>query len=248
MEEGKSIWVAPYIAFRTVLDLIERMAVNGAPPQIDRSYLHTYSGGYRSQVIAALTSLGLLNENTNVQQPLLDLVAADEAKRKVLMGELVNTFYGEAVELAKIKATTKQLEDLFAEKYGLSGNTKAKGIAFYLNASKWAGVTVSPNFRTPTTTPSSKKRRTTAQAPPVQQPSAPSPPPAQREPTYEVDLRSGGGSVRLSVQVDLFALSEEDRAFVFGLVDWVRKYQSQTGDEDPVSHPDTQSMDEGGDP
>lgn len=44
--------------------------------------------------------------------------------------------------------------------------------------------------------------------------------------SYPVRLRSGG-DVTLSMTIDLFDLSEEDRAFVFDLVDRVRGYAQQ---------------------
>src|SRR2546428_665337 len=53
----------PYISFRTLLNLVERMADEGIPRRIDRSYLGGLSGAYQTQVMAALRSLGLMTDD-----------------------------------------------------------------------------------------------------------------------------------------------------------------------------------------
>ena len=42
---GEKVPPPPYISFRTILNLIERMADEEIPPRIDRSYLRSLSGG-----------------------------------------------------------------------------------------------------------------------------------------------------------------------------------------------------------
>ena len=46
--------IPPYIAFKTLLDVIERMEREGPPTRVDPTYLESYAGGYRPTVIANL--------------------------------------------------------------------------------------------------------------------------------------------------------------------------------------------------
>src|SRR6266550_5425205 len=162
MADKETKWVPPYVAFPTLTSLIDRMKQEGgAPPRIDRSYLRSFSGGYQSQVIAALKSLSLVDENTNVSAELTALVDGDRDSRGQIIGDIVRRLYPEPVRLGSIKATQGQLEDAFRE-YGLSGDTLRKAIAFYLGAAKYANVPVSSNFRVPSVAPGDARKGTRA--------------------------------------------------------------------------------------
>ena len=143
-------WVPPYISFTTLTGLLDRMhGEGGAPPQIDRSYLVSFSGGYQAQVIAALKSLGLIIDNGAVADALTQLVEAPDRKtREPIIADLVRQFYPEPVRLGGIKATQGQLEAAFRD-YGITGDTLRKAIAFYLAAAKYSQVQLSANFRVP---------------------------------------------------------------------------------------------------
>jgi hypothetical protein len=95
-----------------------------------------------------LRSLGLIEEDGTVKQPLVDLVAARGDERRALMRSVLNARYPEAVALGQTNATTGQLLEVFRD-YGAQGDTARKGIAFYLAAAEYAGVQLSPNFKTP---------------------------------------------------------------------------------------------------
>jgi len=56
-------------------------------------------------------------------------------------------------------------------------------------------------------------------------------PVADRRDTHSVAL-SGGGTVILTVSVDLFSLGKDDREFVFELIDQPQKYESEHLSED----------------
>jgi hypothetical protein len=139
-------WKPPYISFRTLLNLIERMADNGTPPRIDRTFL-SGSEGAKTQVIAALKALGFLDVDGNVTPLLVEAVKNPDG-RKALIRQLLEQHFPEPVRLGTINATQGQLQDAFKE-YGISGDTMRKAIAFYLRAAEFAGVPVSPNFKTP---------------------------------------------------------------------------------------------------
>jgi len=139
----------PYISFRTLLNLVERMADEGIPPRIDRSYLSGLSGGYQTQVMAALRGLGLITDDGAVQPRLVDLVNRP-AERPAVLATILQERYPEAVRLGEIKATQGQLEEAFRP-YGITGATLRKAVAFYLHAATYAGIQVSPFFKTPST-------------------------------------------------------------------------------------------------
>jgi len=153
-DQAKAKWVPPYIAFPTLTGLIERMQGEGGPPsRMDRSYLDKFSGGYQSQVLAALKSLDLMGPSGEVQPTLTGLVdAADADARKAMIAEMLRGHYAKPVSLGSTKATQGQLEEAFRE-YGITGDTLRKAIAFYLAAAKYGGIPVSTNFKVPSVAP-----------------------------------------------------------------------------------------------
>lgn len=160
MTEPKTkAWVPPYISFTTLVGLLDRMKEEGgAPPQIDPSYLDTFSGGYRSTVIASLKSLGLINDKGEVLALLTDLVEApDRNARETIIANLLRQLYPEPVRLGGIKATQGQLLDAFRET-GIGGDTLRKAIAFYLGAANYAKIPVSSNFKVPSVAPADGKK------------------------------------------------------------------------------------------
>ncbi len=184
----------PYISFRTLLNLIERMATEGVPPRIDRSYLTGLSGGYQTQVMAALRSLGLTSDGGAVTQRLLDLADYPD-KRKELMGQIIRERYPEAWALGQENATQAQLEETFKPS-GITGATLRKAVAFYLHAANYADIPLSPFFKTPSATdtraaPRRRRARTTtpAQAPPPPAPPAETTPEALRRRYIEMLLK-----------------------------------------------------------
>jgi hypothetical protein len=149
-------WTPPYVSFRTILNLLTRMADNGIPPQIDRSFLSGSEGG-KTQVITALRSLGLVEQDGRVTELLIDLVQKPQ-ERPALIAGLLREFFPKPVDLGLVNATQRQLEDAFAE-YGIRGDTMRKAIAFYLRAAEYADVPLSPNFRTPSITATGTRPR-----------------------------------------------------------------------------------------
>ena len=154
MDDLKPKWVPPYIAFPTLTGLIERMQGEGGPPsRMDRSYLDKFSGGYQTQVLAALKSLDLMGPNGEVRPVLTALVEAPDADgRKPIYADLIRRLYPKPVSLGTTKATQGQLVEAFKE-YGITGDTLRKAIAFYLAAAKYAAIPVSTNFKVPSVTP-----------------------------------------------------------------------------------------------
>jgi hypothetical protein len=222
---NSSTFVPPYIAFRTLMDLVKRMAEEEPPSRIDKSYLHNYSGGYQTQVLAALTSLGLVDPAGTLSPELLALVAADEQGRKVKIGELVRTRYAPILAIGT-SATQQMMIDAFTEMAPkVTGDTRRKAIAFFLSASNFAGIPVSRHWRTPRVPPSGKPRKVRDVLDDAidedEEVAQDTPTPNMKE----LSLRSGG-VVTLGLSVDLFSLTGVDRAFVFELIDKMTDYEN----------------------
>lgn len=140
----------PYISFKTVTNLLDRLKDEGMPPQLDRSLLGG-SEGYKTQVLAALKVLGFIGPNGELLTTLRDLVNADPEGRREGMKTVIERLYPEPVRLGTINATQHQLEEAFRQ-YGIGGDTLRKSVAFYLKAAEFAGIPVSQHFRTPKVT------------------------------------------------------------------------------------------------
>jgi hypothetical protein len=154
-------WIPPYIAWRTILNLVERLETN-MPPQIDKSFLKG-SNQSNAQTMKALKALELIEEDGTVTPSLIRLVEAG-AERPAAVRALIEKFYPEPVGLASINATQAQLDKAF-EDYGVSGSTLRKAVSFYLKAAAYARVPLSPNFKTPTKTAPTARRRRARSAP-----------------------------------------------------------------------------------
>ncbi|MBA4159332.1 MAG: hypothetical protein H0X65_17935 [Gemmatimonadetes bacterium] len=146
--DARDRWSPPYISFTNVMHLLDRLE-NNLPPRIDRSFL-TGSNAVNTMTLAALRALDLIDAEGHPQEGLIALATRPD-ERKELLADLLRRFYPEPVELGSINATQSQLEEAFG-RWGISGDTRRKAIAFYLKAADFAGVPISANFRTPSVT------------------------------------------------------------------------------------------------
>jgi hypothetical protein len=145
--DKKPLAAPPYISFKTFINLLERLQQTRLPPRIDRSYLTGLSGGYQTQVIAALRWLDLIGEEGDVTGSLTALAQSPDARPR-LIGELLRSHYPAVFALSSQNGTQGQLEEQFRN-YGISGSTLRSAIAFFLNASRYAEIPVSPHFKVP---------------------------------------------------------------------------------------------------
>jgi hypothetical protein len=147
----------PYIAFKTLIDVIERMERESPPTRVDPTYLDTYAGGYRPTVIGNLQTLGLLTKAGEPTSVLLDLVEADEATRKTLIAQLIRTSYPDVLALPS-NSTQGQFLEIFTAR-GAQGDTRRKAVSFFLKASAYAGIQTGTHWKTPPASTSSSTRR-----------------------------------------------------------------------------------------
>jgi hypothetical protein len=163
----------PYMAWTSLENTLERMSVESVPSRIDRSYLASWSGSAQAQFLKATRYLDLLDEYGRPTELLKQLVAEPDSRPR-LIGELIEQKYPEARALGAT-ATHQELEEVFRGYDGISGGTVAKAISFYLSASRYAGLSLSPFFRSarPGVTGTKAPRRTARKRATVKPPADP---------------------------------------------------------------------------
>lgn len=233
MEDESSRATPPYAAWTTTRNLLERMQNEGVPARIDRTYLQGMSGGTQNHVMAALRSLGLIDDEGAPLDRLRDIVDKPE-QRPSIMAQLLRERFPDLVAL-DANATRGQLDEVLAG-YGLSGATARKSASFFVQAAEYADLEISPHIkakRRPSTTgtssrkTASRKRKTasgTDSAPP--------------DTNSETLTLVSGGVVTMAVSVNLFELDKEDRDFVLDLIDKIKGYkrvgQASTNSDGPT--------------
>lgn len=141
-EETKKL-SPPYLPYKTLRNFLESMKV-AMPARIDRSVMRSMSGAMQSQLILALKYLHLISLDAGVPtEKLTKLVHSEGAERQRILKEILISSYSflfkEGFNLED--ATPLQLQERFAQS-GVSGNTMRKCIAFFMRATKDAGITL----------------------------------------------------------------------------------------------------------
>ena len=227
----------PYASYVTFQALLERLRTEGIPLRFDRSVWESkYKASTGAQLAASLRFLGLL-DGDKPQVDLEELVQSTGDERKRLLSEMLKRSYAQIQFDHLSRATPGMIEDWF-QGYGLDGSTKRKAKAFFVNACKDADIPLSASIKKMARNKpprnsgvgSVKNRRrarvVVRNAEVKDVPSVPAKPDRiedGRQQMSQVELISGG-SVTLSIDVDLFRLSKEDREFVLSLVDSMRSY------------------------
>lgn len=230
-DEGKP-GAPPYISFLQFINLLQWLGQEGVPHRIDRSFWsRKYSGSMGPQMLSGLRFLGLLKGDQ--PQPMLErLVEAKGEDQKAILLDVLKVAYGEVRFDLLAKATPGMVTEWLG-KYSGEGDTKRKVESFFINALKYVDYPLAPALKKMARNRAAKG--TTQRNPakpkvlrkPGDKPDDNPNPPGKSAPVNarKVGLASGG-EVTLSVDVDLFALSEQDRAFVMRLVDEIRKYET----------------------
>jgi len=240
-EKGQKAQAPPYVAFRTLWNFLDRLGEVGTPPRIDRSvWGDNLSGAYGSQLMAALRFLKLVDEGNNAYGD-LKLIAEDREMRRSFLQNRLLEVYGPALSgLDLSQATMAQLEERFRDHYSVAGATFTKAIAFFIHAAQTTGIALSPYIersvrkRTVTGKP---KRKVRPPKTPISRgstpPSVPPPPPPQGDAQERIVTLRSGGTVHISLSVNPFKLSAQDRQFVFELIDLIQHYESsESGGDD----------------
>jgi hypothetical protein len=136
----------PYISYRTFHNFLEGLQQR-MPARIDRSYWgDILSGSTGTQLMAALRFLDLVDETGRPTDRLKPLVTSRGEQRNNILREIALTSFDFVLEgeLDPQNATYSQLEEIFSEKYQLTGQLSRKCLKFFIELSNNAGITLSP--------------------------------------------------------------------------------------------------------
>jgi hypothetical protein len=136
----------PYLPFKTFWSFVEELRSKPLPPEIDRSLLRTKSGTDQANLISAFKAFGLISETQAVEANLRQLISADESGAKSILQGLLRSRYPRQFELSEQNGTEKALNDSFEEDFGVTADTRRKAVTFFLQASRFAGIKLSPHF------------------------------------------------------------------------------------------------------
>lgn len=223
----------PYIAFKTLVDIVERMEREEPPTRVDPTYLDSYAGGYRPTVISNLQTLGLLKKTGEPTETLLALVIADEAERKNLIAQLLKTQYSDVFVLGT-NSTQGQFLEVFSHR-GAQGDTRRKAVSFFLKGCTYADLATGTHWKTPPASTSGTKRKATPRRDALEGEKDRADEQKDVQPRGEdvatVRLRSGG-TLTLALDGNSLVMPKDDRNFVFSIVDLMQEYE-QRADNSP---------------
>lgn len=229
MTEKSEAPAAVYVSWVTFKTAIEQLA-QAIPNRIDRSVFQSLSGGVQAQLLAGFKFLGLIADDLKPTPALIELAVPDEALRKKALETILRSRYSELFALELTKTTPAQLAERMAQKYSVGGDTKEKAIRFFLAAITYLDIPISKLFKIPKARSNGGSTRRQRSVVSRQKLTSETPfpaSPATGGPARTVSLR-GGGTLTVSATLDLFALTPEDRDFVFRLIDQLSAYESSS--------------------
>ena len=239
MESEKKV-SAPYLPFQTFLTALDHIkSIGGVPNQLDFGVFPSLNHQAKSQVLSAFKFLELIDDEGYPKGDTLSQLALQPDNRKTILHGLIKQHYPDIVALDLEKITPTQLDNALGNsRYNISGETKKKAKTFLIKAAQFADFKVSVlltkitrNRRKGAGKQATTGGGKTSQAEANGNGDTPAEPIIQRtQPTRgsekTVQLKSGAGSVTLSIDVDLLELEPgEERDFVLKLRDMFRAYE-----------------------
>jgi antitoxin component of MazEF toxin-antitoxin module len=236
--------VPPYLPFKTFISSLDSLS-QGVPPRIDRTLWRSQSGVTQGLIMNAYRFFGLVEDEPSAHDKSteeLDQLAKHNEKRPETLRGLIEAQYWEVLgEHDLTKMTMKMLEDAFEKAFSVGGGTKQKAITFFLKAAKFSDMPLSPYL-------TSQLRATRKKRGPRQRPQDnDTGQPTQKLPaavlptatTHMISLESGG-TLTVSITANPFKMPQQDRDFVFSLIDKLQKYE----DEHPSGEEEEEEIDE----
>ena len=233
MEPSKR--VPPYLPFKTFLSSLDVLS-HGVPPKLDRTR-GGIVGVTQGLVVNAYRFFGLVDDEPDASDSStdhLDKMAKHPDKRPEVLRFLIEECQYDQI-LAKhdlTKMTLKMLEDAFDREFSVSGGTKQKAITFFLKAARFADMPLSP-YLVSLLRATRKKRgphqRGQANRSSEQPHVASNPAQHGAASTHIVRLISGG-TLTVSITANPFKMPQEDRQFVFLIVDQLQKSENEPKD------------------
>lgn len=238
--ENERKYPAAYLPLSTLMTAFDHLKAISIPNKIESRTFPSMSSQSTSQLLSALKFFDLI-EDDGTPKPLLHDLVQKPDERKALVRQLIETHYSDIVEKDFAKITVTELDTALASKrYNVQGDTRKKAKTFLLKAAQFAGFTVHPLLTKVTRT---RSRGATRRASPLINGTGASggtdagttPDPLANDDSQGSDktiqLRRGG-SLSLSLSVNLWELKGEDRKFVFELIDKIDAYEEASAGSD----------------
>jgi hypothetical protein len=222
---------AAYLPYSTLITGLDHLKTVSIPNRIEGGTFPAMSSQSASQMLSALRFFKLIDAN-GIPQPGLTPLVNNQAERPELLKALIEEHYADIVKLDLSKMTPSQLDEAFDnDHYNVSGETKKKAKTFLLKAAKAAGFKVHPLLVKITRNRKSawkKSNSTTVKFTPIDynnlDKDKKTPPPTNG--TQKTIQLSSGGSLTLSVDLNVLELKGEDRKFVFELIDQIDAFET----------------------
>ena len=132
----------PYVSYRTFRNFLELLK-EGLPARIDRSvWGPRYSGTTGQQLMTALKSLLLINENGTPTEKLENLVNSNGTQRQLQIKNILEDKYSEIFQIDLIRATRSQFNEIFRS-VGINEGMLNKCQLFFIQACQDAGIELS---------------------------------------------------------------------------------------------------------
>jgi hypothetical protein len=237
MATDEAVGTAVYVPWRTMTNTWDALAAH-MPNRIDKSAFPGQSGAVQTQLLIAFRFLGLIDADGKPTPALHAVAVADETARKAALKKILESRYADLFALNLMKTTPAEFAEQMTKSYNVSGDTRIKATRFFLAATAYLGIPVSPLLlRDKTkaggaaTKSGQRKRRVkrTDEDPEDDLDDLDDDPPSAGE-SRSVTLKSGG-TLTLSASTKFMALSSADRNFVFGLIDKLEEYEKENPTE-----------------
>jgi len=221
---------AAYLPYSTLITGLDHLKAVSIPNRIENQTFPSMSSQSQSQMLSALRFFKLIDAN-GIPQPALTPLVNNQTERQGLLKALIEEHYPDIVKLDLSKMTPSQLDEAFDnEHYNVSGETKKKAKTFLLKAAQAAGFKVHPLLVKITRNRKSggkKSASTITKYTPIDynNPDGSKPKPPEKNGTHKTIQLHKGGSITLSVDVNLLELKGDDRTFVFELIDKLTEYE-----------------------
>jgi hypothetical protein len=221
---------APYLPFRTFINSLDTFS-HGLPTILDRTIWRSQAGVTQGLIMNAYRFLGLVDEYDSPTNE-LEIMVRQTEQRPAILRALIEATYGLQFGLDFTSTTPKVLEDMFVDSYAVTGATKQKAITFFLKAARFANITLSPFLLTQirnTSTRRRRKGRDTAGTPSRENggnsvDTVAASLTQSTVTTHEIALASGG-LLTVSITANPFKMPQQDRDFVFSLIDKLQQYE-----------------------
>jgi len=136
---------APYVAYQTFRTFLAPFKEHVIPNRIDRSLLKSFSGAVQNQLMTALRFLHLMDDSGTPTEALRSLIAAYGTDGwPAALGGILKEGYSSLFDLPLATVSPSEFNEAFKKAYPCEGETLRKGVTFFLNAGKEAGIEFSP--------------------------------------------------------------------------------------------------------